>query len=92
MKKLIGIETTRYSTLLKHILSEYTDNVTIKIGIETYTPGKYKLYCKDAIPLLSRDWCTNKNIKKTTFFSLKQNGVELFGWWDNPCNMWADIV
>ena len=91
MKKLIGIETTRFSTLLKHILSEYNDNVTIQIGIETHSPRKFNSYSGEDIPALLKDWCTKRNIIKTTFFNLKQNGEELFGWWDHPENMWADM-
>ena len=88
---MIGIETTRYSTLMKRILSEFNDNVTIQIGIETYSPRKFKTYSGVEIPELLNDWCTKKNLIKTTFFHLKQNGEELFGWWDHPENMWADI-
>ena len=91
MKTWIAVETTRYSTLLKRILTEYNEDVIIKIAIGTYSPRARRIYRDKDIPGLIASWCTNRNIKQTTFFSLEQASNQLFGFWDHPDNLWADI-
>ncbi len=83
MDKIISIETTRFSELLKRILNLYNKNVQIRIDQKSFNE-------KD-IEYLLNTWCTNKNIKSTVFFNLKQNDEELFGFFDHPYNFWADV-
>ncbi|GAA0427529.1 hypothetical protein GCM10009133_40000 [Cocleimonas flava] len=90
MNQLIGIETKRYSTFMKLVLEEFCENVSIQIGTGV-TKSKIKTYEDKDIPWLLQNWCTNKKLKSTAFFSLKQNGEELFGFFDHPDNMWSDI-
>jgi hypothetical protein len=91
MKSLIGIEITRHSTFIKRVLNEFNRDVLIKISMEFYSLNSVKIYHEEDIPELLRYWCINKNLQRTTFFNLKQNEEELFGFWDSPVNMWADI-
>ncbi len=91
MATLIGIETTRYSTFMKRVLSEFNNNVLIQINTDSYSTSDIKKYSGQDIPTLIETWCTNKNIKQTLFFNLQQNDEELFGFWDTPENLWADI-
>ena len=90
MNQLIGIETKRYSTFMKLVLAEFCTNVSIDIGTEI-SKSKIKTYQDKDIPWLIETWCTNNNLESTAFFSLKQNGSELFGFFDHPDNLWSDI-
>ena len=86
--KLIGIQTTRYSAVMKRILGAYGTDVEILIRYQRARPDTFR----DAdVPQLLENWCTNDRVKKTLQFNLKQNGVELFGFHDHPDNLWADI-
>jgi len=77
----ISIKTDKYSTLIKRIFLEYNDNIEINIDGSRYTE-------KD-IPNLLEWWCYNKTIKETVDFTLKQNGVAIFGFHDTPDEFWA---
>lgn len=83
MTNLISISTHRYSTFLKRIFEEYSENVEIYIDGIRYTE-------KD-IPELLKRWCINKIIKRTLHFTFKQDEVELFGFHDTPDDFWAAI-
>jgi hypothetical protein len=90
MAELIGIETTRYSTFFRRVFDEFNNNVIITIG-ESYNPVENETYYDKDIPWLKDNWCTKKNLKESIFFNFRQNGEELFGFFDHPDNMWADI-
>jgi hypothetical protein len=81
MSKIIFIKTRRYSTLINRIFEEYKENVEIYVERHRYTE-------KD-IPELVNWWCTNRIIKRTIDFTLKRDGVELFGFHDTPDQFWA---
>ena len=83
MGKTISIETKRYSTLVKRILEEYSHDVVIKID--------HTQFSESYIPQLLSNWCTNKSIKSTKYFVLKQQGEELFWFFDHPDNMCAAV-
>jgi len=88
MKKLIAIETKRYSEVLKRILGVHCSGVEIRVNCEQLRSEMFR----DAdVPELLENWCTNARIKRTVFFNLKQNGEELFGFFDHPDNLWADL-
>lgn len=68
---------------LKRIFEKYHENV------EIYIDGQ--VYNENDIPKLLKDWCTNRNIKRTRDFHLKKNGAELFGFHDSPSEFFADV-
>ena len=80
-ERMLSIKTTRYAALIKRIFLAYNDNVEIYIDGGRYTE-------KD-IPNLLEWWCYNKTIKATLDFTLKQNGVAIFGFHDTPDEFWA---
>ena len=83
MSNFISISTRRYSTLLERILEEYNENVEITIdGIK---------YTDEHIPKLLEWWCKNKIIKVTLDFTLKQDGIVLFGFHDRPDEFYAAL-
>jgi hypothetical protein len=77
----IWIKTRRHSEFLKRIFAEYNKNVEIEIDGQHYTE-------KD-IPHLLNEWCTNHSIRGTIDFSLKRDGIILFGFHDTPDDFWA---
>lgn len=79
----ISIKTTIYSTLIKRIFEEYNEH------IEIYIEGSR--YSEKDIPKLLEWWCTNKTIKTTLDFTLKRDGVGIFGFHDTPDDFWAAI-
>jgi len=83
MSKYLSINTRRYSKLLQCIFEEYNENVKIEIDGRQYTDNE--------IPELLREWCTNRNIRKTLNFSLERDGVVLFGFHDHPCEFFVAL-
>ena len=83
MSKYLSINTRRYSKLLQCIFEEYNENVKIEIDGRQYTDNE--------IPELLKEWCTNRNIRKTLNFSLERDGVVLFGFHDHPCEFFVAL-
>ncbi|HTH50034.1 MAG TPA: hypothetical protein VMB21_21150 [Candidatus Limnocylindria bacterium] len=83
MAHLITIETTRYSEFFRRLLTEYADHVSIEIEGKQYGAGD--------IPRLLKEWCTNSKICRTRDFTLRQKGVDLFGFHDHPDELWAAL-
>jgi hypothetical protein len=81
MSDIIWIKTHKYSTLLRRIFEEYKKNA--EIYIEGHRYSEYD------IPQLLDNWCTNRIITRTINFSLKKDGMELFGFHDTPDEFWA---
>jgi hypothetical protein len=76
MGSVLWIKTRRYSEFLKHIFAKYNQNVEIEID--------GRVYADKDIPYLLKEWCTNHIIRRTIDFTLKKDGVILFGWHDTP--------
>ncbi len=83
MANVIAIKTTRYSEFFRRILAEYSEGVTIEIDGKQHGPGD--------IAHLLKEWCTNSVICRTRDFTLRQKGVELFGFHDRPRELVAAI-
>jgi hypothetical protein len=80
-KKLIAIETKRYSEFFRRLLQEY------KVGSRVKLDGK--TFGAEQLPQLIAEWCTNEQIKKTKDFKLSRGKIDLFGFHDSPDEMWA---
>ena len=83
MREIISIETKRYSTLIRRILTEYNKEVVIKIDNTQFS--------ESYIPQLLSNWCTNKSLESTDYFVLKHKSEALFWFFDHPDNMCAAI-
>jgi hypothetical protein len=83
MKKLIAIETKKYSTLIGAILDMYGRSAEIRIN-KTIVNGS-------EIEELRHAWCTNHSICRTRDFELRINDKPLYGFHDHPRELWADI-
>lgn len=76
MEKVIGIDTTKYSSVFRAILTEYRADISVFIDGRVYDESENE-------DLLST-WCTNRKIMGTRDFRLSQGGRELFSFHDSP--------
>ena len=60
-------------------------SATVMAFIKRYPSAIAKL----AKRIPTGDWCTNAKLETAIDFSLTDNGTELLGFHDGPCNMWA---
>lgn len=81
MDTLIAIETRRYSAVLRRILEAYAGRSEVRVDA--------RVFRGDAIRDLLSTWCTNDKIKETRNFSLSRDGQKLFGFHDDPSQLWA---
>ena len=79
--RIVAVETTRHSALLKRILNEYRSGVEIHIDDRCYGDGD--------IAALMSTWCTNREIRGTRDFRLLRAGRLLFSFHDGPENLFA---
>jgi hypothetical protein len=76
MKK-IGIETTKYSAVIKAVL-DYCSGATVLID------GSPESRHPD-------EWCTNRSLESTRNFLIAQNGKEILSFHDHPRELIAPI-
>ncbi len=81
VEKLIGISTTKYSTLFSKIFDEFSHGCRIQID------GKE--YREQDIAKLKSEWCQNSKIEETRNFKFSIGDEELFGFHDSPDQLWA---
>lgn len=80
-KRLISVETKRYSEFFRQLLEEYGSDSQVTIDGGTFIAAQF--------PQLIVDWCTNTQIKKTRNFKLSRGEIDLFGFHDKPDDLWA---
>jgi hypothetical protein len=83
MKKLIAIETKKYSSVIGAILDRYGRNAEIKINNTIFKGSD--------IEGLRHTWCTNRLICQTRDWELRINDEPLFGFHDHPRELWGVI-
>jgi L-rhamnose isomerase len=77
------VKTRKYSTFIKRIFDEYSDDVEIFVEGRLFTPSE--------IPIIIEEWCKNSAIKNTIDFCVKRNGEDIFCFHDTPDNFWVSI-
>lgn len=78
IEKIIWLETTRFSKVVKAFLEEYP-NAIIKLD---------KRLVRDPINV----WCTNARLKGAIDFALINENEKILSFHDGPWNMWASMT
>jgi hypothetical protein len=73
--KLIWIETTRHSSVVKEFALKFPE-------AKARLDGQLQV-----APL--EEWCTNKRLREAINFSLNKEDEDIMGFHDDPRNMWA---
>jgi|GEM_PF-5370678 len=77
-----SITTKQPSVVVRRFLQARSAKVHIRIDRKHYTEAD--------IPWLLETWCTNKNIRSTIDFEIRQDERPVFGFHDNINEAWAD--
>jgi|GEM_PF-6625448 len=73
--RVLSIETTRYAAVVTAFVERYPNAIA-------------KLDKRPPVGLVSQ-WCTNASLRNAINFPLRQGGIELLGFHDDPHDTWA---
>ena len=81
---LLWLDTRRHSAVLREVLTVYGPEARITIDSHDFGPAD--------LPILLKEWCTNRRIHATQHFEMAKGNTLLFGWGCSYRDFWANAT